>query len=105
MRWPNFLWWVPSSAGTAAMAWKVGWLAALLFLVVTAGLSWIAWEVRRTKGAGALVKDELIPTLDAVNDGRTRWMKGRAERKKLKVRTQHEIRKLENRYRDSDKES
>lgn len=91
----DLLWLVPSGAGTTAMAWRSGWLAALAFLIVASALSWLTWEVRRTRGASKLLKNEMIPALDAFEEWITRSVKRRAGRRKLKVREQQRLRALE----------
>lgn len=101
MRPGDLAWGLLHGAGTGAMAWRAGWLAALFFLIVASSLSLLVWEIRRVGGISALVKDEVIPMADAVDKALTRWVASRAERRRLRLREKRRLHKLEQQSRGS----
>lgn len=95
MRPSDLLWWVPSGAGSTAMAWKEEWLAALVILIAASSMSLLFWDIRRAGGVAAWTLG-VVPAMDAFGeffDRRSKRLTGRRRHRLRERQRRREIRK------------
>lgn len=100
MRPGDLLWWVPSGAGSAVMALKEHWFAALVILVVASAMSLLSWDIRRAGGMGAWALGLIaaMKALDEFFDERSRRL---AKRRRYRLHERYRRRELRQKARNS----